>query len=180
MKWVPHRRVEEHLEAHGGGAWTVLRPGFFAQNLADGYRRDLLEDARLYVPAGEGRVTFLDVHDVGDVAAHVFAAPERYRGRYLTLTGPEALTFTEVAAKVSKALGRTIRYEPASLPGYAWHLLRRRGLSVVQTAVQLVLHAGLRRGDAELIDATLPLLLGRPARDLDTYLREAAGGFLAS
>jgi uncharacterized protein YbjT (DUF2867 family) len=44
--WVPHREVELHLE-RTGDAWTVLRPGFFAQNLQDAYRRDITEDSRL-------------------------------------------------------------------------------------------------------------------------------------
>ncbi len=55
---VPHHAVEQHLIA-GKGAYTILRPGFFAQNLGDAYRRDIVEDQRLYVPAGRGRVAFL-------------------------------------------------------------------------------------------------------------------------
>lgn len=86
--WVPHRKVEDHLAAHRG-SWTVLRPGFFAQNLGDAYRADVLEDDRLYVPAGQGRVAFLDVADVGDVAAHVFRTPAAFARRALRLADPK-------------------------------------------------------------------------------------------
>lgn len=173
MKWVPHRKVELYLAAHGR-SWTVLRPGFFAQNLQDAYLRDIVEDRRIYVPAGSGRVAFLDVHDIGDVAARVFADPSSYAGRYLTLTGPEAVTFHDVARTLSTALGETIRYEPATIAGYAWHLHRRRNLPWPQIAIQTILHVGLRRGDAEKVDTTVAEILGRPPQSLREYVERAA------
>lgn len=172
MTWVPHRKVELHLIASGRG-YTLLRPGFFAQNLQDAYRRDLVEDSRLYLPAGAGRVAFLDVQDVGDVAACVLADPARFAGQALTLTGPAALTFDEVAALLTARLGRTIRYQPASVFGYARHLRRRRGLTWTQIVVQTVLHVGLRRGDAERVEPTVARLLGREPRGLAAYLDDA-------
>ncbi|MFO0744148.1 MAG: NmrA family NAD(P)-binding protein [Myxococcota bacterium] len=183
MKWVPHRKVELHLMARGKG-FTLLRPGFFAQNLKDAYRRDIVEDGRLYVPAAEGRVAFLDVRDVGDVAARVFDEPARFRGQALTLTGPEALTFREVAALLSQRLGRTIAYQPAGILGYARHLRRKRGMPWTQIVVQTILHVGLRRGDAERVEPTVEALLGRPPGSLGEYVDRALdtwqpGGTLA-
>jgi uncharacterized protein YbjT (DUF2867 family) len=176
MKWVPHHEVEQHLLASGRG-WTVLRPGFFAQNLAEAYRRDVLEDGRLHVPAGAGRVAFLDVRDIGAVAARVFAAPERFRGQALTLTGPEAVTFDQVAGLLTEALGRPVRYQAASIPGYAWHLRRHRGLPWMQIVVQTILHVGLRRGDAEQVDPTVEAVLGRPPLPLKGYIERSAAAW---
>lgn len=172
MKWVPHHEVEQHL-ARSGDRWTVLRPGFFAQNLETAYRRDILEDGRLYVPAGDGRVAFVDVRDVGEVAARVLADPGVYRGKAITLTGPEAVTFGDAARLLSKALGREVRYEPASIPGYVVHL-RRRGMPWAQVAVQTVLHVGLRRGDAARVDPEASRILGRRPRDMGAYVWTAA------
>jgi len=169
---VPHHRVETHLRASGLG-WTILRPGFFAQNFGDAYRLDITEENRVYVPAGDGRVAFVDVRDLGEVAAAVFQHPEDHAGVGYTLTGPQAVTFTEAAAALTEVVGRTIRYEPATIPGYFGHL-RRRSLPVVQAVVQTVLHAGLRRGDAETVDLTVDRLLGRPARPIDVYFRDHA------
>ena len=169
---VPHHRVETHLLAHAP-SWTVLRPGFFAQNLADAYRRDIVDEDRIHLPAGSGRVAFIDTRDIGDVAGTVFADPGAHRGRGYTLTGPRAVTFDEVAQILSDTLGRTITYRPAGVLGYARHL-RRANLPFAQVAVQTVLHTGLRRGDAEAVDPTLPDLLGRPARTIEQYVREHA------
>jgi uncharacterized protein YbjT (DUF2867 family) len=165
---VPHHAVEQHL-IDRAGSWTILRPGFFAQNLADAYLRDVRDDARIYVPAGRARVAFVDLRDVGDVAALALTEPARHRGEAYTLTGPEAVTFDEVAGNLTAALGRRVRYVPASVAGYSLHLLRR-GLPLAQVAVQTVLHVGLRFGQARSVDPTLARLLGRPGRTMKEYV----------
>lgn len=161
---VPHHAVERHLQ-DGPPAWTILRPGFFAQNVGTAYRQDVREDDRLYVPAGRGRVAFVDLRDVGVLAAEALKVPAQHQGQAYTLTGSEAFSFQAVAALLSVTTGRPIRYEPATVLGYARHL-RRRGLSPGHVAVQTILHVGLRFGQAEAVDPTLSRLLGRPARTL--------------
>ena len=168
-KLVPHHAVEEHLRK--GEGWTILRPGFFAQNFGDAYRRDIVEHDRVYVPAGRGRVTFVDVRDVAEVAAAAFASPTAHDLHAYTLTGAEAVGFTSAAARLSDVLGRPIRYEAASIVGYVLHL-RRRGMPWAQVGVQTVLHVGLRFGQAERVDPTLERLLGHRPRSLEDYFRD--------
>lgn len=170
---VPHHRVETHLR-DAVPSWTILRPGFFAQNLADAYGSDIVEDDRIFLPAGGGRVAFIDTRDIGAAAAAVFSDPAPHRGAGYTLTGPQALDFDEVAAILTDVLGRPIRYEAASVLEYARHI-RRQGLPMAQVLVQTVLHTGLRRGDAETIDPTLEALLDRGGRTLESYVQGHAG-----
>ncbi len=172
-KIVPHRAVEDHLRA-GEPAHTILRPGFFAQNLGDAYRRDIVEDGRLYVPAGRGVATFVDVRDVAEVATLALTEPAAHRAAAYTLTGPAAVSFAEAAELLARVLGRPIRYVPASMVGYALHLRRRRGLPWGQAAVQTILHVGLRLGQAATVDPTLARLLGRSTRTLRTYIEDHA------
>jgi uncharacterized protein YbjT (DUF2867 family) len=166
---VPHHAVEQALARSGG--WTVLRPGFFAQNFGDAYRRDIVEDGRVYVPAGRGRVAFVDVRDLGDLAARILEAPSAHEQRGYTLTGGEAIDFASAASWLSEALGRRVRYEPASIVGYVRHL-RGRGMPWAQIGVQTVLHAGLRFGQAERVDPTLARLLGRAPRTVREYVQD--------
>lgn len=167
---VPHHRVETHLRA-STVPWTILRPGFFAQNLADAYRTDIIDDGRIYLPAGRGRAAFIDARDIGEVSAVVLADPAPHAGAGYTLTGPESLGFDQVAAILTRELGRSVRYRPASVLGYARHL-SRRGMPAVQVLVQTVLHTGLRRGQAERLDPTLERLLGRPGGTLEQYVHD--------
>lgn len=165
---IPHHAVERALQS-GPRDWTLLRPGFFAQNLGDAYRWDIARDARLYLPAGAGRVAFVDTRDVADAAARCLLDPSTHQGCTCTLTGAQALSLEEVAQLLSAALKRSIRYEPASIPGYIRHLLRQ-GSSPGQIAVMTALHVGLRFGQGAPIDPTLPRLLGHPARSLQDYI----------
>ncbi len=169
---VPHHAVEAHLMNASCG-WTILRPGFFAQNLGDAYRTDILLDRRIFVPAGSGRAAFVDVRDVAEVAARVFLAPSRHDHEAYTLTGPEAVSFADAARFLSEVIGATIRYEPATLLGYIRHL-RARGLPLGQVLVQTVLHFGLRFGQAARVDPTLERLLERPSHSLRDYVRAHA------
>ena len=169
---VPHHAVEQYLRA-GPIPWTLLRPGFFAQNLGDAYRRDISRNGRIYVPAGAARVAFIDVRDIAQVAAMALLQPSVHKGQAYHLTGPAAVAFREVAQLLSKALKRPIRYEPASVLGYMLHLLsQNRPLG--QAAVQTILHVGLRFGQAETIDPTLERLLGHPGRTLAEYIQDYA------
>ena len=170
---IPHHGVEKHLEASGDD-WTFLRPGFFAQNFSDAYLRDILEDDRLYVPAAEGQVAFVDVRDLGVVAARVFEHPEAHRGKAYRLTGPRTFTFEQAAALLTEATGRAITYVPATLAAYPFHLLTRRNAGLLQAIIWTTLHAGLRRGEAAIVDPQLERLLGKPARDLRDFVREHA------
>lgn len=170
---VPHHAVEQHLQA-GPPGWTILRPGFFAQNLVSAYRPDIVEDNRIYVPAGGGRVAFVDLRDVGAVAASALLHLDAHQGNAYTLTGPEAFSFHAVARILTEATRRPIRYDPASILGYVWHLWHRRSLSLGQTVVQTILHVGLRLGQAATPDPTLEHLLGHRPYDVREYIRDHA------
>ncbi len=171
-KLVPHYAVEKYLAARRVN-YTLLRPAFFAQNLGVAYREDIAEESRLFLPAGRGRVAFVDIRDVAEVGAAIFDNPEPHRGAAYTCTGGEALSFEETARLMSDVIHRSIRYEAASIAGYVRHL-HLRGMPLAQIAVQTVLHVGLRFDYGELIDPTLEHLLGRRPRTLATYVRESA------
>jgi len=173
-KMVPHHAVEQKLLS-GPKDWTILRPGFFAQNLASAYRNDIIKDDRIYVPAGSGKVAFVDLRDVGEVAAQTLISLSEHAGMTYTLTGPKSYTFCEVVNILSKELERTVEYVPASIPGYLYHLLRVKKLGAVQSIVQAVLHVGLRFGQAEEIDPTLGQLLNSDPNDVENYIQDHKG-----
>ncbi|MDQ3263722.1 MAG: NmrA family NAD(P)-binding protein [Myxococcota bacterium] len=171
-KVVPHRKVEDHLRARGDHH-TNLRPGFFAQNLETAYRDDIVRENRIYVPAGSRPVNWIDVRDIADVAALVLCEPEKHRGQSYTLAGPGPVPWSELTDSLSEALGRPIRYEPASVLGYVRHL-SRKGLPRGAILVQTILHFLLRFGQGATVDPTLESLLGRPGRSVREYITDHA------
>src|SRR5699024_3083690 len=125
--------------------WTILRPGFFAQNLADAYATDIVREQQIYLPAGKGRAAFIDARDIGEAAAIVLADPASHQAAEYLLTGPESLTFDDVAQILAAELGYPVEYRQATALGYLRHV-HRRGRPWMQALVQTVLHVGLRRG----------------------------------
>jgi uncharacterized protein YbjT (DUF2867 family) len=166
--FIPHYAVERHL-MEGLLDWTILQPGFFAQNLGDAYRHDITSQNRIYVPAGRARVAFVDARDIAAVAVLALTNTPKHQGKIYTLTGEQAFSFREVAAMLSAELGRTITYHPASVLGYVRHLLARK-MPLAFALVQTILHVGLRFGQAETVDATLSQLLAQPPTSLQDYI----------
>lgn len=169
QRWVPHHKVEQYLLG-SGVSQTLLRPGFFAQNLGDAYRRDIRQRSEIVVPAGRGKVAFVDVRDVAELAARSFVEPS-FHNQAMSLTGPEAVSFEEVASMLTAELGRRVRYRPATIPGYLLHT-HRQGASWGQSFIQTLLHVGLRFGNAEKVDPSLEKWLGRRPRGLPDYIRD--------
>ncbi len=169
---VPHRKVEDHLRACGEH-YTNLRPGFFAQNLQSAYLKDIVDDGRIYVPAGQSEVNWIDVRDVAEVAALVLLSPAAHRGQNYTLAGPGPVPWSDVTAALTRVLGRPVRYEAASVLGYMRHL-SRQGLPRGAILVQAVLHVLLRFGQGTTVDPTLERLLGRPGRSILEYVEDHA------
>jgi len=101
-----HHDAEEAVR-ESGMEFTFLRDNFYADLLpafAD-------ESGVIRGPAGDGRVAAVARADVADVAAVVMRDPDRHAGATYTLTGPEALTLTEVAVRAGAVLGRELSFE---------------------------------------------------------------------
>ena len=105
IRW--HAEAEDYLEA-SGLAWTHLRPCIFMQNLL-GSAASIAGEGAFYSPLGDTRVAHVDVRDIAAVALETLT--ERgHEGKAYTITGPEALTYSEVAEKLTAALGKPVRH----------------------------------------------------------------------
>ncbi|MCK6521185.1 SDR family oxidoreductase [Myxococcota bacterium] len=161
--FLPHARLEARLRELGL-ARTLLRAGFFSQNLLGLYRPGL-DAGALTAPTGDGAVAWVDTRDLGEAAAAALMEPTGDE-RAWTLTGPEALSFAEVAARLSVALGRKIQHSPQSLPRWV-AALRAQGTPWEQVAIFTALQLVIRLGGEALVDPTLAQVLGRPARRVE-------------
>ena len=63
----------------------------------------------IMVPAGDGATAFVAAADVAAVATAALLDPAAHRGKAWTPTGPQALTYTQVAAILSDVLDRPDR-----------------------------------------------------------------------
>lgn len=166
---VPHRAIEDLLRASGLG-WTLLRCGFFMQNLTTTHREEIRSRGEIIVPAGGGRTSFIDAGDIAEVAARTLTEPG-HSGRAYPLTGEEALDYAEVAGLLSVALGRPIAYRYPSLLRFVRHS-RAAGRSPAMTAVMAAIYTTTRLGMAATITPDVRRLLGRPPRTMRAFIDE--------
>jgi uncharacterized protein YbjT (DUF2867 family) len=106
-----HKDIEEHLEK-SGLAWTHLRPTGFMQE----YLREapsIINDGAFYLALADVRLNPVDLVDVGKVA-FLLLRDGGHEGERLHVTGPEALTMTEMADRISRAVGKSVRYVAVS------------------------------------------------------------------
>ena len=118
---LPHSKIETHVRA-SGAAYTFLRAGFFMQNLSTTHRSEIRDRDEIYVPAGRGRTSFVDVRDLAAVGAAALVGSGHENQAY-DLTGPEALRYDDIAAILSDVLGREIRYADPSIMAF-WKRMR--------------------------------------------------------
>lgn len=103
-------RQEEKLIEESELAYTFLRPNAFMQNFINFYGNTIRNQSSFYVPAGEGKVGFVDVRDVAAVAAKALIESERHVGKAYEISGAEALSYAEAAKILSREVGRRINY----------------------------------------------------------------------
>jgi uncharacterized protein YbjT (DUF2867 family) len=102
-----HAEIEQYLE-QSGMAWTHLRPSQFMQV----YFREvpaITSEGTISLPLGDTRLAPVDVEDIAK-AAFALLHGDGHEGKRYEMTGPEALTMTEVAQRISAVVGRTVRY----------------------------------------------------------------------
>jgi uncharacterized protein YbjT (DUF2867 family) len=100
--------VEADLAARQAVTHSVLRPAWVMQNFTDEHLP--VVDGVITVPGGGGAEAFVDADDIAAVAAATLADPAAHAGAQYTLTGPQALTFGEVAEIIASVCGRPVFY----------------------------------------------------------------------
>jgi uncharacterized protein YbjT (DUF2867 family) len=102
-----HGETEKLLEA-SGIPFTHLRPNSFMQNMLSS-APTIASQGVFYQPGGDAPVSHVDVRDIVAVAVKTLTE-EGHTGKIYTITGTEALTFDQVAEKLSAVIGKPVKY----------------------------------------------------------------------
>jgi uncharacterized protein YbjT (DUF2867 family) len=111
---IPHHKIEKRI-LESKIPYTFLRPAYFMQNFLGTLHKDLIENNKIFLPAGNAKFTLIDVADIGVVAASVIINSNKYINKSFELTNDERLTFGEMATQLSKSLHKEIKYESPNL-----------------------------------------------------------------
>jgi NAD(P)H dehydrogenase (quinone) len=162
-----HRAIEARLAA-SAIASTVLQPSFFSSVLAR--QLPLIRRGRFVMPTGNGRVAWIDPRDIAAVAAAVLADREPPAGAF-RLTGPEALSGADVAARIAALAGRTVSLlQP---PIESWQAdLRSNGMDPWLVDSTVHLYEAVARDALAELSPNVERLAGRAPRPLDDWIRD--------
>ncbi|MEV6595697.1 SDR family oxidoreductase [Actinoplanes sp. NPDC051346] len=159
-----HWATEQHIRATGL-PFTFLRDNLYA----DFVPALVGDDGVIRGPGGAGAAAVVAQDDIADAIVAVLRDPGPHAGQTYDLTGPQALTFAEMATTLTAATGREIRYHDetreeayASRAGY--------GAPDWQLDAWVSTYAAVAAGELSTVDPAIEQLTGRPARPLAEVL----------
>ena len=155
---TPHYKIEKYIEKVGL-AYTFIRPSFFMQNLSSTHLQEI-KDGEIYVPAGKGKTSFIDVRDIAAVTAKVINEKSKHINLAYEITGIDALTYSEVAEIMSKQLNKKIKYKNPNLLQFYFQK-RKEGLANGYIIVMAAIYTIARIGKAAQTTDTFKQLMGR-------------------
>ena len=166
-----HRPVEKAIES-SGMTWTFLRPNSFMQNVVTFMAETIKAEASFYSASGEAKIAHVDVRDIAEVAVKALTEPT-HAGQAYTLTGPEAMTYDELANEISKVLGRSISHVSLS-PSDLKHGMLAEGMPEAIADRMLDLERYYREDQASRITNDIKQVTGHDPRRFAQYMRDCA------
>lgn len=100
--------TSDELLIESGLTYTILRPNSFHQNML--FQADVIRQTRkFYMPLGEAKQSIVDVRDIAEITANILLE-EGHENQIYELTGPESLSFYQVADILTEKLNKHIEY----------------------------------------------------------------------
>jgi uncharacterized protein YbjT (DUF2867 family) len=174
FRW--HAGTEQHLK-DSGLPFTILQPNFFMQNTFS-FAPTIVKEGKFYGAAKNGKIAAVDIRDVASVAARTLTDPG-HEGKTYLITGPEAITLSDVAAKLSAALGKPVTYD--NVPGEALRqALLGAGLQEWQATGLVELHESLAENAAGTVTDVVEKIAGKKPIPFDQFARDFRAAFESS
>lgn len=166
---VPHAQIEAYIQSIDL-PYTFLRASFFMQNLSTIHRGDIRDSSEIFIPAGIGKTSFIDVRDIANVAVKVITEPGHENKAY-ALTGDKALDYYEVAEIFTIVLSRQIVYTNPSIFKFALRMYNR-GLAIDFIAVMIGIYTAARLGLAARVTQDVTQILQKAPIGMEEFVRD--------
>jgi uncharacterized protein YbjT (DUF2867 family) len=172
-----HRQVEKMIE-ESGIPFTFLRPNFFMQNFVNFLSQTIKEQDSFYLPAGDGKVSFVDIRDIAAVAVQALANNDegRHNGKAYTITGPEAISYEDAARILSEQVGNKISYVSTS-EEKAREGMKGIGMDEWFINSMMELYSITRMGHVSQVFSAIEEVTGRKPISFSQFARDYAESF---
>jgi uncharacterized protein YbjT (DUF2867 family) len=153
---------------------SILRPAWVMQNFTDDHLPII--NRTLVVPSGGGSEAFVDAADIAAVAVATLLDPGAYAGATYALTGPEAITFDEVAATIAAVSGRSVVYHDIDQETWINGAIAA-GLPADYAPMLRWLTGAIITGNGSTPTGDTEIILGRPATGFEAFAKRNAAAW---
>ncbi|MFX1269868.1 MAG: NmrA family NAD(P)-binding protein [Promethearchaeota archaeon] len=176
-KRVPHYKIEKYL-LKSGINYTFLRASFFMQNLINVHGEIIRKEKDLFIPAGKGKISFVDIRDIAAVAVRVFRDTlGTFLNKTLNLSGCEALDFYKISDLMTKQLGEKITYSNPKSKAFVNKMLTY-GFPKDFVKVMKMIYFIVRLGKADQLYPDVEEILGREPINMKQFIKDHADKWL--
>lgn len=165
---IAHAATEAAI-LKSGMHYVFLRPNLFMQNLfmaADGIRLQ----GQFSFATGAGKAGMVDTRDVAACAV-VCAQSDQWNGQTLELTGPEAISYFDVAKSLSVLAAKPIQYLPIS-PEDMFAMIAAAGWGEWMAALARDYGRAYADGWGEFTTDAVRDVTGAPPRSVGAFIRD--------
>ncbi len=170
---IPHYKIEKLLR-ESGIPYTLIRPGYFMQNLKTTLRNDI-ERGEIYLPSKKAKFNWVDAADIGRAIATILETPKNHRNKAYVITGHEQLAFEEVAEMLTRVTGKPMRFRSPWLPSFFLKKLRN-GERISMVFVLMMLHFMPRFAKPPPLSDDYETLTGRQPGTLEEFIKREMVG----
>lgn len=168
--------IEVQVANRGRFTHTILRPAWVMQNFTDEHLP--IVDGLLIVPSGGGSETFVDALDIAEVAVETLVHPDEHASATYSLTGPEALTFDDVARTIAAVSGRAVRYQDIDQESWIDGAIAG-GVPAEYAKMLQWLTGTIIAGQGSTPSGDVERVIGRPATSFEAFAQRSAAVWTA-
>ncbi|MBE1298886.1 MAG: NAD(P)H-binding protein [Alteromonadaceae bacterium] len=171
----PAAQVCENIVKQSGMSWTIVRASWFNQNFSEGLFKHFIMGGHIALPVNAVTEPFIDIDDIADVACASLIEPG-HSGQLYEVTGPELLSFAELASRFSRILGRKIDFTQITLEDFKQKLAKDQiDIGIIEALSYLFTE--VLDGRNEYLTDGVKRALGRMPKSFDQYIVDNAHHF---
>ena len=163
-----HGTTEIEL-AQSGLDYVCLRPNLFMQNLFMAAEQ-IKQTGQFSFATGLGQMGMIDTRDIANCAVEC-ALSDQWDGQALELTGPDAISYFDVADVVSKLGGKPVEYVPIS-PDDMHAMIEGAGWGTWMAALAQGYGRAYASGWGNFTTGNVQKITGKPPRSIQNFVSE--------
>jgi uncharacterized protein YbjT (DUF2867 family) len=175
-KFIPRHKIEKLIIQHGF-KYIFLRPSYFMQNLISTLLEDIRNKGQIILPAGSALFNWVDVANIGEMAACILNRQDDFVNQAIEITGEENLDFYEISKIISREIQQRVAYKSVG-PVRFYLLKRKQGMARAYALVMIMLHFLPRFSKPPQISDNFQKITGKKPSPIRDFIKRERTAFI--